>query len=76
MSGSDRELGFTGMIITGMDPQQAWDKIHEQAQYPEVQAIITELGKSTEGRAALEDSRARWAAHGFPPPWNPDPKAE
>lgn len=72
MTTGDRVLGFAGMIAAGMDPQQAWDEIHQTCQAPEIRVIFEQLAAGPEGQAALECSRARWAAYGFPAPWDPE----
>jgi hypothetical protein len=36
---------------------------------PAVQAVLAELARTPQGRAALDSLRERWAAYGFPPPW-------
>jgi len=69
---AEAELGFAGMLAAGVDPRAAWARIHASAQEPAVQAVIAELARTPDGRAALALSRARWAAHGLPPPWEPD----
>jgi hypothetical protein len=66
---AERELGFAGMLAAGAGPQAAWEQIRAQCSDPSVQAILTQLRRIPEGRAALDCSRQRWAAHGFPPPW-------
>jgi hypothetical protein len=68
---AEADLGFAGMLAAGVDPHAAWARIHTDAQDPAVQAIIAELRRTPQGRAALAHSRARWAAHGLPPPWEP-----
>ena len=55
-----RDLGFAGMLAAGIDPRDA---------YEQVRAVLAELHRTPDGRAALAYSRARWAAYGFPPPW-------
>ncbi len=65
------ELGFAGMLAAGVDPHAAWARIRATAQDPAVQAIVAELRRTPQGRAALEYSRRRWAAYGLPPPWEP-----
>jgi hypothetical protein len=66
------ELGFAGMLAAGVDPQDAWARIHAAAQDPAVQAVIAELRRTPRGRAVLATSRRRWAAYRLPPPWEPD----
>jgi hypothetical protein len=66
------ELGFAGMLAAGVNPHAAWARIRANAQDPAVQAVIAELRRTPQGRAALEYSRRRWAAYGLPPPWEPD----
>jgi hypothetical protein len=68
-SGGLDDLGFTGLLLAGLTPEQAWAEVHRTSQEPEVQAIIAELAASPEGREALDWSRAQWADHGLPPPW-------
>ena len=69
---TEAELGFAGMLAAGVDPHAAWARIRATAQDPAVQAIVAELARTPQGRAALAHSRARWAAYGLPPPWEPD----
>jgi hypothetical protein len=66
---ADRELGFAGMLAAGVEPPDAWEQLRAQARDPAVRAILAELQRTPHGRAVLEHSRARWAARGFPPPW-------
>lgn len=70
---ADRELGFQGMLLAGMDPSQAYAEVRKAAQHPASQAIFAALRETAEGRDALACSARRWAAYGFPPPWEPDP---
>jgi hypothetical protein len=61
-------LGFAGLLATGVDPQEAYQQVHARCADPAVRAMLAELARTPQGRAALESSRQRWAAYGFPPP--------
>jgi hypothetical protein len=65
----DRELGFRGMIEAGFSPREAWDECRKAARDPEARAIIDLMGRSEEGREALQWSRDQWATYGLNPPW-------
>jgi hypothetical protein len=62
-------LGFVGLLKAGYTPIQAWAEVRKTAEDPAVQAVIAEMRKDREGRAALEWSRQQWAGHGLNPPW-------
>jgi hypothetical protein len=63
-----RELGFAGMLAAGTNPRTAYEQVRAACSDPAVRAILAELQRTAEGRAALDYSRQRWAAYGFPPP--------
>jgi hypothetical protein len=67
------DLGFAGMLAAGVDPRDADERIRAACRDPLVRAVVAELRRTPEGRAALAYSRARWAAYGFPPPWEEAP---
>lgn len=60
----DRQLGFAGMVMVGIHPAQAWASICDDMD-ADVQALVDMLSP-----AALDKSRADWAAYGLPPPWD------
>jgi hypothetical protein len=62
-------LGWAGLVAAGYTPDQAWQMIRADAKHPAVRAIIAELDRTEDGRAALAWSRDQWAGHGFEPPW-------
>jgi len=64
------DLGFRGLLAAGYTADEAWAMIRETSALPEVHAIIAELGRSEEGRAALQWSREQWAEHGLVAPWD------
>ena len=66
---ADRELGFAGMLAAGVDPRAAWERVRALCADPAVRAVLAELQRTPDGRAALAYSHQRWAAYGFPPPW-------
>jgi hypothetical protein len=66
-------LGFAGLLGAGVDPQEAYQHVRAPCADPAVRAVLAELARTPEGRAALEASRERWAAYGFPPPWEQAP---
>jgi hypothetical protein len=66
---AEQELGFAGMLAAGIDPRTAWEQIRALCADPAVCAVLAELEHTADGRAALASSRQRWAAYGFPPPW-------
>ena len=70
---AERELGFAGMLAAGTDPRTAYEQIRALCADPAVCAVLAELQRTPEGRAALAYSRRRWAAYGFPPPWEEAP---
>jgi hypothetical protein len=61
-------LGFAGMLQAGIDPREAWQEIRDGIDGG-VLAVIAELERTPDGRAALDYSRQRWAAYGLAPPW-------
>ncbi len=67
------ELGFAGMLAAGVDPRDAYEQVRAACADPAVRAVLAELRRTAEGRSALAYSRARWAAYGFPPPWEEAP---
>jgi hypothetical protein len=67
------DLGFAGMLAAGTDPRDAYEQVCTACADPGVRAVLAELQRTPEGRAALASSRARWAACGFPPPWEQAP---
>ncbi len=66
-------LGFAGLLAAGIDPRDAYEQIRALCADPAVRAVLAELQRSPQGRAALDSSRQRWAAYGFPPPWEQAP---
>jgi hypothetical protein len=68
-----RDLGFAGMLAAGIDPRDAYEQVRAACSDPAVRAVLAELQRTPEGRAALAYSRQRWAAYGFPPPWEEAP---
>ena len=66
---ADRELGFAGMLAAGIDPRDAYEQVRAACADPGVRAVLAELQRTPDGRAALAYSRARWAAYGLAPPW-------
>ena len=64
-----QEPGFAGMLAAGTDPRDAYEQVRAACADPAVRAVLAELQRTPQGRAALAYSRARWAAYGFPPPW-------
>jgi hypothetical protein len=66
-------LGFAGLLAAGVDPQEAYQQVRALCADPAVRAVLAELARTAEGRTALEYSRERWAAYGFPPPWEEVP---
>jgi hypothetical protein len=62
-------LGFAGLLAAGVDPQEAYEQVRARCADPAVRAVLAELTHTPQGCAALEASRERWAAYGFPPPW-------
>jgi hypothetical protein len=68
-----RNLGFAGLLAAGVDPQEAYQQVRALCADPAVRAVLVELQRTSEGRAALDSSRQRWAAYGFPPPWEQAP---
>jgi hypothetical protein len=66
-------LGFAGLLAAGVDSQEAYQQVRALCADPAVRAVLAELARTPEGRAALEASRERWAAYGFPPPWEDAP---
>ena len=67
------DLGFAGMLAAGVDPRDAYQRIRVACAEPLVRAVLAELQRTPEGRAVLAYSRQRWAAYGFPPPWEEAP---
>jgi hypothetical protein len=70
---AEQELGFAGMLAAGIDPQDAYEQVRAACADPAVRAVLAELPRTPEGRAALAYSRERWAAYGLPPPWEEAP---
>jgi hypothetical protein len=68
-----RTLGFAGLLAAGVDPQEAYEQVRARCADPAVRAVLAELARTPEGRAALDNSRERWATYGFPPPWEQAP---
>jgi hypothetical protein len=66
----EQNLGFAGLLAAGVDPQEAYEHVRALCADPAVRAVLAELARIPEGRAALDSSREQWAAHGFPPPWD------
>jgi hypothetical protein len=65
------DLGFAGLLAEGLSPADAWQAIRDDlAAEPAALAVIAELDRDEEGRAALAWSRQQWAAHGLAPPWD------
>jgi hypothetical protein len=67
------DLGFAGLLAAGIDPCEAYEQVRALCADPAVRAVLAELARTPEGRAALHSSRQRWAAYGFPPPWEEAP---
>jgi hypothetical protein len=67
------ELGFAGLLAAGVDPREAYEQVRALCADPAVRAVLVELARTPEGRTALDSSRERWAAYGFPPPWEEAP---
>jgi hypothetical protein len=64
----DRELGFAGMLATGMTPLEAWQEIRAAfAVDPETRELVRALPAET-----LEWSAREWARYGLRPPWEDD----
>ena len=70
---AEQELGFAGLLAAGIDPQDAYELVRAACADPAVCAVLAELQRTREGRAALAYSRERWAAYGLPPPWEEAP---
>jgi hypothetical protein len=68
-----RDLGFAGLLDAGIDPRDAYEQVRELCADLAVRAVLVELQRTPQGRAALDYSRKRWAAYGFPPPWEEAP---
>ena len=68
-----QELGFAGMLAAGIDPRDAYELVRAACADPLVRVVLAELQRTPQGRAALAYSRVRWAAYGFPPPWEEAP---
>jgi hypothetical protein len=64
----EQNLGFAGPLAAGFDPQEAYQHVRMLCMDPAVRAILAALARTPEGPAALDSSRERWAAYGFPPP--------
>ena len=63
-------LGFTGMVLGGKSPRQAWEEIERGLRADEhTQQLIRELATTPDGRALLDDSRRGWGAQGFDAPF-------
>lgn len=69
----EQNLGFARLLAAGVDPQEAYEHVRALCMDPAVQAVLAELQRTPEGRAALDSSREQWAAYGFPPPWEQAP---
>jgi hypothetical protein len=63
------QLGFTGLVATGVSPEVAWQEMKDRCSDPQVRAVFEHMGTTEAGRRALEHSREQWAAHGLPIPW-------
>ena len=66
---AEQDLGFAGMLAAGTDPRTAYEHVRALCSDPTVRAVLAELQRTPDGRAALDYSRRRWAAYGLPPPW-------
>jgi hypothetical protein len=64
-----RNLGFAWLLAAGVDPREAYEQVRVLCADPAVRAVLAELQRTPKGRVALDYSRERWAAYGFPPPW-------
>ena len=69
MTDAPLHLGFAGLRLAGINPQQAWQQIHQSCQSSLIQALIADLNSTEEGRIVLENSKEAWAREGLPPPW-------
>jgi hypothetical protein len=70
---AEQAFGFAGLLAVGMDPREAHQHVRALCMIPAVRAVVAELARTPEGRTALEASRQRWAAYGFPLPWEQAP---
>ena len=60
--------GFAGLLGAGASPRDAWEELNGR---PQLAATLNAMRATERGRAALEESRQRWLAQGFVPPWEP-----
>jgi hypothetical protein len=70
---AEQNLGFAGLLAAGIDPREAYGQVRALCADLAMRAVLAELQRTPEGRAALNSSRERWAAYGFPPPWEQAP---